>query len=287
MSVQITTAMVKAYHDNVQILSQQKGSRLRGAVRFENQVGLHGFYDQISSTSAVKRTTRHADTPQLDTPHARRRVTLVPYDWADLIDNFDKPTLLTDPTSKYAINAGYAMGRAMDEAIIAAFSGTAYTGVEGGTSTSFTSANQIAHGSTGLTLAKLLSAKELLDAADVDEEIPRFCGVSAQALIDLLNVTEVKSTDYNSVKALVQGDIDTFLGFKFIRSQLFALSSDDRTCLAWAQDGVLLAVGADIVTDVGVRRDKNMATQVYVGMEIGATRMEEAKCVEIGVWEGT
>jgi hypothetical protein len=43
----------------------------------------------------------------------------------------------------------------------------------------------------------------------------------------------------------------------------------------------LLAIGLDIVTDVGPRRDKNMATQVYLGMSIGATRMDEKGIVEI------
>lgn len=286
MSTQITTAMVRQYSANVQLLSQQKGSRLRQAVRVESQTGLHGFYDQIGATAAVKRTTRHADTPQVDTPHARRRVTLAAYDWADLVDNLDDPTLLTDPSSKYAVNAAHAFGRSMDEAIITAYSGTAQTGETGGTSTSFTTANKIAHGSVGMTVAKLTSAKQLLDAAEVDADIPRYCVCNAQAIADLLALEKVTSSDYMTIKALVQGEIDTFLGFKFITTELLTVSSSDRTCLAFAQDGVLLAVGTDVITDVGPRRDKNMATQVYVGMSIGSTRMEEAKCVEIHTWEG-
>jgi len=279
--------MVNQYKANVQILSQQKGSRLRQAVRVEPQTGEHGYHDQISATAAVKRTTRHADTPQVDTPHARRRVTLEAYDWADLVDNLDKPTLLTDPTSKYALNAAYAFGRAMDDAIITAFSGTAYTGQAGATSTSFESTHNIAHGSVGLTLAKLLQAKRLLDEDEIDPDIPRYCVVNSYAIEDLLNVTEVKSADYNSIKALVQGEIDTFLGFKFLRTERLSVSSNDRTCLAFAQNAMLLAIGTDIVTDIGPRRDKNMAIQVYVGMSIGSTRMEENGCVEIHTWEGS
>ena len=67
----------------------------------------------------MKRTTRHGDTPQIDT-HSRRRVSLVDYEYADLIDNQDKIRTLIDPTSSYALAAAYALGRAQDDEIIAA-----------------------------------------------------------------------------------------------------------------------------------------------------------------------
>ena len=286
MSFEITTAMVKQYAGNVSLLSQQKGSRLRGAVRYEPIVGKEAYFDQIGATTARKRTARHADTPLISTPHSRRRVVPYDYDWADLMDPLDGKKVLISPEGKYAVNAGFAMGRAMDDEIISAFSGTAYTGVDGGTATSFDSNNQIAHGSAGLTITKLLEAKEILDAGDIDPDIPRFIALPASEVTTLLNTAEVKSADYNTVKALAQGELDTFCGFKFIQIERLAVASSVRTCLAWAQDGMLLGVGADIKTDIGPRRDKNMAVQVYVNMSIGATRMEEAKCVEIACWEG-
>ena len=77
MSSQITTAFVQQYSNNVQMLSQQKGSLLRGSVDTESIVGKNAFFDQVGVATAVKRTTRHGDTPQIDTPHSRRRVSLV------------------------------------------------------------------------------------------------------------------------------------------------------------------------------------------------------------------
>lgn len=286
MSTQITTAMVEQYSSNVQILMQQKESRLRQLVRVETGVvGKNAFFDQISQTAAVKRTSRHADTPLVNTPHLRRRVSLADFDWADLVDNMDVKKVLTDPASNYAINARNAMNRAMDDEIITAFLGTAYGGVDGSTSYTFdTSYNQIANGSTGMTLAKLLSAKEILDGNEVDEE-DRFCVIGSQQLTDLLNTTEVKSTDYNTVKALAQGSLDTFLGFKFVRSERLSVASSIRKCIAGQKNSILLAIGLDVITDVGPRRDKNMATQVYLGMSIGATRMDEDGIVEIDCLE--
>ena len=109
MSVQITTAFVEQYKSNVFHLAQQKGSKLRDAVRTESIVGKSHFFERIGSTAAVKRTSRHADTPRVDTPHSRRKVTMDDYDWADLIDDSDKVRLLISPQSEYAKAGAYAM----------------------------------------------------------------------------------------------------------------------------------------------------------------------------------
>ena len=97
MSTQITEAFVKQFNSNVFHLSQQKGSRLRGLVRQESQNGKSQFFDIIGSVTAQKHTTRHGDTPLIDTPHSRRRVTLSSYKHADLVDDSDKIKLLIDP----------------------------------------------------------------------------------------------------------------------------------------------------------------------------------------------
>ncbi|MGA0098496.1 MAG: phage capsid protein [Steroidobacteraceae bacterium] len=164
MSTQITTAFVNQYSANVQMLSQQMGSLLRNAVDVETVNGEKAFFDQVGSAAAVLRTSRHADTPLIDTPHSRRMVTLSDYEYADLIDDQDKVRMLIDPTSTYARAAAAAMGRAMDDVIISAALGSAKTGKDGSTTTPFaTSPNQIAVGSTGLTLAKLIEASRDAD----------------------------------------------------------------------------------------------------------------------------
>ena len=286
MSNQITTAFVQQYSSNVQMLSQQMGSLLRGAVDVESVVGKNAFFDQVGKTTAVLRTSRHADTPQIDTPHSRRRVSLADYEWADLIDNADKVRLLIDPTSSYAKAAAAAMGRAMDDVIIAALGGTAYTGETGSTSVSLPSGQKpySASQTDGLTVAKLLNAKKILDLADVDPSLPRFIVCGPTQISDLLNTTEVKSSDFNTVKALAQGQLDSFLGFKFIvsnRLKFDATNTDDRLAYAFTSDAIKLAVGQDVIARIDERADKSYSTQVYYAMSIGATRMEEEKVVEI------
>ena len=286
MSNQITTAFVQQYGSNVQMLSQQMGSRLREAVDVESITGKNAYFEQVGSVAAQVRTSRHASTPQIDTPHSRRRVSLADYEWADLIDDADKVRMLIDPTSSYAKAAAAAMGRSTDDIIITALGGTAYSGETGGTSVALPSTQKFAtsNQSDGLTVAKLLDAKKKLDLKDVDPSIPRYIVCGATQISDLLNTTEVKSSDFNTVKALAQGQVDSFLGFKFIMSNRLnfdASNTDDRLVFAFTKDAIKLAIGKDITARISERDDKSYSTQVYYCMSMGATRMEEEKVVQI------
>ena len=291
MSFQVTTAMIQQYNANIALVSQQKKSRLEGCVRRERLTAEFEYFDQIGPTEAQPKNGRHADTPLMSTPHMRRRVSGTPYNWADLVDTTDKLRMLTDPTSAYTMNAIAAFNRAKDSVIINAAFAAVQAGKTGTESTiTFPTAvsNNIydaasfgADETTVLTVDKLLRAKKAMWRSEVDEGIPLYCCVSASQLTDLLNATEVKSADYNTVKALAQGDIDTFMGFKFIRSERLPWDGKTRQCIAWAQDGLLLATQEEITVKVSERDDKNYSTQIYVEMDLGAVRMEEAKVMRI------
>lgn len=282
MSSQITTAFVNQFSANIQMLSQQMGSLLRNAVDVESVNGEKAFFDQVGAAAAVLRTSRHADTPIVDTPHSRRMVTMSDYEYADLIDDQDKVRLLVDPTSTYSRAAAAAMGRAMDDVILSAALGSAQTGKDGSTTTSLPSGQKIVHGSAGLTIAKLVEAKEKLDSGNVDPSIARNIVVSPKQISDLLNNTTVTSSDYNTVKALAMGEINTFVGFNFIVSNRLAVDGNaDRRVIAFATDGIKCAIGKEPSARIDERADKSYATQVYYCQSVGATRMEESKVVEI------
>lgn len=285
MSTEITTAFVQQYTSNVQLLLQQRGSVLRDAVMVGSHTGKAAkVVEQIGSVTAARRTTRHGDTQYGNTPHDARWVFPEDYAQADLVDDIDKLRMLIDPTSSYAINQAMAHGRAQDQQIIDALLGTAKTGENGSTSTAFDTTNQrIASGSTGLTVAKLRAAKKKLLANEVDVRMdPLYIAVTAEQLDNMLGTTEVTSSDYNSVKALVQGDVDTFMGFKFIHTELLGVDgSSDRRVIAWAKSGIHLGLWQDIHSKIDELPTKNYSVQVWTGMTTGATRLDEKKVVEI------
>lgn len=287
MSIQAPTWMVEQYKSTVYHLSQQKGSRLRRAVRTETVVGKNAFYDQLGTTEMRERTSRHADTPRMDVPHARRRVSLTDHDWAELIDNEDQIRMLADPTSPYAEAAAMAAGRAIDRKIIAAADGTAYTGVDGSTSTAFDTAMivdvqtvwpGVSAADTGLNVAKLIAAAELLASNNVDPDDEMFLVPNRKQISSLLKDERMISADYNRLFPLMEGQIMKYMGFTIIPTQLIGTDSNaDHKVLFWAKGGMLLGIGKDITTRIGERADKSYATQVFCALTIGATRMEEAR----------
>jgi hypothetical protein len=203
----------------------------------------------------------------------------------------DEIRMLSSPTSIYPRLAMAALNRKKDDVIYAAARGSART--NSGT-TALPSGQKIAAGGTGLTLSKLLSAKELLDTAELVEEgmgdnitgqggPNRVIVCRSQELTDLYGTTEIKSIDYNTVKALAEGQIDTFLGFKFIRSERIYASGGTGYVLAWTKTAMHLGIGKDIVTSIDRLPQKNQSVQVYARMSLGAVRVEDEGVVEIAV----
>lgn len=285
MSFDVSTAFVQQYKTNVEMLLQQRGSKLRNAVMSDSYTGKAGkAVEQLGPVTAQKRTTRHADTPLISTPHDARWVFPTDYEWADLVDDQDKLRMLVDPSSAYAINGAMALGRAIDDEIIAAAFGDAKTGEEGTSVTPFDTANQqVPAGTTGMTIAKLRAAKAILmgNEVDIDNEM-LYVTLSAKQHDDLLGETQAVSMDFNTKPVLVDGKIGSFMGFNFIHTERMGVDgSGHRRNIAWAKSGLHLGVWNDITTRIGERADKSHATQVYVKGTFGATRVEEGKVVEI------
>lgn len=292
MSNQISTAFVSQFSANVYTLVQQNGSKLRNSVMQDTVKGENAFYDQIGAVYASEKSGRHVDTPQIDTPHSRRRLDLSTYNWSDLIDNDDEVRMLIDPTSKYAQMAAKAMGRKIDEIIVDAMLGNAKSGHNGEESVSFDSDMVIAANNTGFTFDKLVEAKCLLDSNDVPED-DRFLVITSKQLEGLLKETKMTSSDYNTVKALVKGDIDSYMGFKFINVNgkrangslivpaTVAEGVTTRHCFAYSRQALMLGIGQNPFAKVTERPDKCYATQVYMEMSLGGVRMEEAAVVKV------
>lgn len=286
MSFEITTAFENQFAANIDLLSQQKDSRFMNKLRMESQTGETGFYEQVGATAAIERTSRHSDTPRVDTPHARRAVTMSTFEWADLIDQADRVRMLIDPTSTYAKSAMMAMNRSRDDVIIEAALGTARTGKNGATNVVLPASQKIVASATGLTIDKLREAAEILNGNDVDPDIRRYMAITSKQLTDLLESTEITSSDFNTVKALVEGKINEYMGFMFVRTErLTTDGNSDRQVIAWAEDGLLLAQGSNNITRITERDDKSYSTQVFRSEDFGATRMEEDKVVEIACVE--
>jgi len=291
MSSQVTTAFAQQYSANVELQFQQMGSRLRKYVTEDPMGAEYKYFDRIGTVSAKLKGARHADVQYSDTPHSRRRITFEDFYHADMIDKEDKLRMLIDPTSEYVSTAVAALGRQMDEIILDAALGTAYSGKTGSTSVSFPAAQQIAvnyveSGSaadSNLTIGKLRRALSLLESnEDIMEGEPLVCVLNANAKQALLRSTEMTSSDFNTVKALVNGELNTFLGMEFCRTELVRQDgSSYNRIIVMPKSALKMAIAQDISAKVDSIPHKFHNYQVLVEMSVGATRMWEEKVVEI------
>jgi len=290
MSQTITEAFIQQFNRNVYILSQQMGSKLRGTIRSESVHAKKAFFDRLAPANRPQvKVTRHQDTPLTEQIHSRRSVDLVDFVLADLVDREDQIRLLINPDSLYAQNFMRSFGREYDFTIVNAFVADADSGQFGGTPVSFPAGNTIASGGTGLTVSKVRQVKRIFDSKDVRDD-GRVFVVSAQAMEDMLEQTEITSSDYNTVKALVQGTIegDMWMGFKWIRVSDDILPIDaslDRSCFAYQRDGMAFAIGQDLRTEMDRRPDKMNSLQIMCTASFSAVRIDEDTVLRILVRE--
>lgn len=274
-----STIYAQQYSQNIMQLAQQKYSKLMNTVYMRPNVrGKTFFQDQIGEWAMSVKGGRNVQTPNNDPALARRMGIMVDYHDARMVDRGDELKSISDPRSAYTIAAAQALGRQFDDVIIAAAIGNSFSGETG--STTVTNGNQKIVTASVLTMAEVLAVKQTFDANDVEME-DRYFVVKPEALDSLLNVTQATSSDYASVKALVRGEIDTWLGFKWIMStRITAANSIVPTGstlqgIAYQKYGICLAMADQPVVRTDERADLSYSWQVYYELNIGAVRLEE------------
>jgi len=293
MGINVPAHYVTQYGTNVALLLQQKGSKLRDTVTIGSHVGSAAVpVEQIGSIEAKVRAGRGSPVVFTDSPETRRWVSPTDFDTdAEIIDKADKLRMLIDPQSSYVTNAVYALGRKMDDVIIAASTATASIGQTGTGTEAFSTATcqvgaSVGGTNSGLNVAKLRKAKQILleNFVDLDQEQPTLV-ITARQHDDLLNEIQIVSSDFNPQPVLVDGSVTRFMGFNIKICQRLAFSTTRRV-LAYVKSGIHLGMWNDIKTDVSERVDLvGRPTQVYAMGTFGATRIEQGRVIEILCYE--
>ncbi len=289
MSVNLINLQVQQFADNIRLLLQDNGGKFAGTVEEGSHVGKQASpVDQIGLVEAQVVTGRFQPMGRVDAPVDRRWVFPTDYDLPQLVDTFDKLRLVNDPKSALVESAAKAMRRARDNAIATAFFADAKTGEAAGTTTSFLAGNQVsasegAASATGMNVAKLKKAQELLLTNEVDLESEAvYCAITAKQHTNLLNEIQVISDEFNR-PVMQDGFVRQFLGIRFIIfNRLPVNGSSQRRCPVWVRSGMHLGKWMDISTSISQRHDlQGEPWQAYAMQTIGATRIEEKRVVEI------
>ncbi len=300
MPVTIDQVTAQKFASVLYILSQQMGSKFATKVRNEGvQSAELAYFDTLAEDDdTAQKTGRHQGTPISEADFGRRRV--IPYPWTNkkALDKEDLDRMLPDPRNPVAMNQVRSLGRKKDDLLIEAALGSASIGKAGGSSVDFKDESISINGDGTVTtlgtlaavttiadisLAKMLTMMRIFNDADVDPDIRKYWAVTPKDVEDMLNLTEVGSADYNTVKTLVQGKVDTFAGFDFFwcnRLTTDAVTETANRTIAWAQDGLILASIGDISTRMEEAERLDYAWILFSKMDLGAVRMEGVKVHE-------
>jgi len=276
MSISISNAFVTLFDAEVK-QAYQADAVLRNTVRLRTGVtaSTHKF-PKIGAGVAQVRVPQTDVTP-LNVTYSQATVTLTDYIAAEYSDIFNQAKVNFDERQELVQVVAKAIGRRSDQMIIDALAAS---------STSLTVATSIGGAGTNMNMAKLREAARLMNTANVPAE-DRYILIHASQLSSLLSETAVTSSDFNSVKALVQGDITSFMGFNFItigdRSEgglIGGGSGSTRKVYAYHKMAIGMAEGMAIRSEINYIPEKT-SWLVSSMFSAGAVAIDAGGCVDI------
>lgn len=280
MAINLSTAFVTLFDAEVK-QAYQGQAQLRPAVRVRSGVeGSTYKFPKIGKGVAQVRIPQSDVTP-LNVTYGSVTATLSDYIAAEYSDIFMQAKVNFDERAELVKVVSGAIGRRQDQLIIDALVAS---------STSNTVAKSVGGASTNLNLDKLLEAKKLLDAKNVPMD-NRHIFIHANNLSGLLGETKVTSSDFNSIKALVNGELNTFLGFNFHTigdrdEGGLPITTGDRKVYAFHRDAIGMAEGIAPKTEINYIPEKTsflVASMFSAGaVAIDAEGIVEITCDENG-----
>ena len=283
--------------ENVTHLAQQKRAKCTGATRIkEGVVGKSWPFNTLSALEMEEVASRDSDTIYLNPAQGKRRAMLRDFAAAVLVDDFDTVKELANAQSEFALMLAYSRNRRSDRLYIgipgrapAAGAGTAIGGYLGvatvvdeaaetaTASGALPAAQQIVHGSVGLTFEKVNQALRTLNEADFEDE-DKYAYISPQGLEDLLLEVEVTSSDFSTLKAIQSGGFPmdhTWMGFHWRMTTLLPKESTTRSCIFATKMGTGAAFSSVKELEIDKAVHKNNGIQVLAKLSGGVVRVDD------------
>lgn len=325
MSNEIEKAYINSFRAGFAQAFQQSTSKFRPYVEIERQSAEFEYYDRVGMAEDLQTVTnRYGDNPMSEMTHNRRRIGLADYDQGKAIDEKDLIRVSSDPTNAYTQGLLASANRKFDDLVIAGLTATAYTGKAGATTVAFATnnADDVTVGSvsndaggfaastfhnletgtegidvdyrytgttgasSGLTLKKLKAVRlTMLKLQSIQQDEVLNCFISAKQFEDLLGITEVINSDYSTRKNLAEGNVTTFMGFRFIHSERLPLAAGIRSCFVFKPDAIKVAIGQEIDAQMWRLPAKKNIPYIYIKMGLGSSRMWGEHLARIGCAE--
>lgn len=289
------------YSSGLETLCQQMTARTRDCVTIEGKTGERVSFDQIGDTELEERNNDTADLPTVDFAEDRRWMSNIEYSGRKLLGRKTKLEILNDPTNAYSQGFAYAGARQLDRTVIRAALADTFIGKKGEGKISLPNAQIVPHGGTGMSVAKLKAGVEILKAAEAympGDTITCFWTAKHEHVF--IDANEVKSSDFNNTKVMVDGELRSYFGVNFRRMEdtkrrnpktgikttipMLPKAGNVRSLIMFVKSGIKLNITEEMFGSVDWLPEKQ-AWQVSATFEGGAVRMQEDKVVVIEVQE--
>lgn len=289
-----------AYATEWGLKAQTSKSRLEGFVTPESYQGERFKLPLVDADSDPEEITERAgETIISDVTTENRWIATKGWQKAHLQDAWDDDLLgqISGPQSFLIPTMMNTFKRLKDKRILYTLTAPAVIGKDGDSTQVFDSnqvvdVNYVESGTaadSNMTLGKLRRTMQIhidneVAGQDRDGETPVVAMTSSQ-LMKLLQDPECTSADYNSIKALVNGELNSYMGFEFVilppgTDYLAKDSNNVRTCLSWVKSGIRFTE-SPLMAKMSVRDDRSYALQVYHAIRHGGVRTEEKKVIKI------
>src|SRR3990167_9350615 len=276
MAETVDIAFVHAYTAEITRQYAAIDDKVRQAVRVKSGVkGKTYHFERLADDADFASiTSRHQPTHIMNATHSRRRVTFTDKGGAYVLDRHDEVKMLIQPKNDYAVNHAHAWARFINSQVFTAALGSSTAVIADDTTSSVAlgSGQQIAAGGVGLTFEKVLQASRILNENNVPQG-ERYFFMSPQGLEDLLQETEVTSSDFTQLMALKSGTMTgPYLGFTWVMTTQLTKVSTTRTCLAWHKNSMGLVIPMELEIHIDQRADLNNAWQANALLAAGSVR---------------
>jgi hypothetical protein len=281
MTMTITQAFVQQWDSAIRLQAQQKESRLARLVTDRGTITGESFTANMLAPAedTPANTTRHGDTIFSDIIHSTRVGLMQDFFQALPVDRNDEPKLLANPNGSYQESLVAAWNRRKDRVIYNALIGSAQ--LKDGSTVAVPAGQTILPAATGMTKAKILTARKLFRKNEADEHNgdELYMLYNSEMLEDILADATLTTVDQVTVKAFQEGDINRkWAGFTWIPYEQLSLSGGTYTTVAFTKSSCHYGTGF-VEGSAGRRKDKKNLMQVDMAGSVGAVRVEENKVV--------
>lgn len=266
MSAALINAFEKKYSDDVHHLASQMGSKLMGETRLHRNVAgsTYDFHRMAGLTAASRAAGSSAEVTGLDATSSVVTATLADWEVPIYASKFDQLKTSVDAVKEYQVETVGAINRRVDDTII--------TAMAAATTTLTTTAG-------GLTYAKLLEAVTFFNTNDVASD-DRIFVLSPKALSEALAISQLTSSDFIQVQAVMNAGIGKALGMKWILSTRLPLLTLARTCFAYNKKAVGVAMGKEISTEINYIPQR-VSTLINTTVSLGAVVIDNLQIAKM------